>query len=180
MTKPVRDMRRNLRLLARDAGEADSPFRIARFAPLRHADAIAAIEPIEPWASLGYPAGWLETYLTRRDTALYRFALLRENESGDVAPAGYMAVRFPWLVGPFLELLAIAPAHQGSGLGAFAVGRLQQAAHRAERQLWTSVALHNPRAARFYERLGFLPTADVPDLLRPGFTERLLRYDARP
>jgi ribosomal protein S18 acetylase RimI-like enzyme len=41
--------------------------------------------------------------------------------------------------------------------------------------LWLCVSAFNSRAIAFYERQGFQPVADLPDLVTPGFAELLMR-----
>jgi ribosomal protein S18 acetylase RimI-like enzyme len=58
----------------------------------------------------------------------------------------------------FLGLLMLAPGARGGGLGERILGGLE-AALRAEgaSALWLAVLEQNPRARRFWERLGFVP-----------------------
>jgi GNAT superfamily N-acetyltransferase len=119
----------------------------------------------EPWLTLGYAAAPLTTYLDRGDPCLARLTVWVGGER-----AGVVALRYPWLRGPFLELLAIT--RPGQGLGTAVVAWL---ARRSTDNLWTSCTSFNTAARRFYERQGFVEAAVIPDLIKPGFDEVLMR-----
>ncbi|MDA8231825.1 MAG: GNAT family N-acetyltransferase [Magnetospirillum sp.] len=125
---------------------------------------------LDPWQTLGFQADALARYLARGDDALARFVL----ESGG-APAGILAVRSPWLRGPYIELLAVLPGAQGSGLGRRMVEWAAGQAAATSSNLWACVSAFNARARAFYGRVGFIETATLPDLVTAGFDEVLLR-----
>ena len=119
----------------------------------------------DPWRTLGYGAALLTQYLGSGDPSLARFTVWVEDQR-----AGVVALRYPWLRGPFLELLAIT--QPGRGLGTVVVA---WAVERGGGNLWTSVSRFNTEARRFYERQGFAEAAVLPDLIKPGFDEVLMR-----
>lgn len=126
---------------------------------------------MEPWKRLGSSPGGLARYLCRPDGALFRLAI-RVGETG----AGVVCVRYPWLRGPFLEVLAITPPFQGQGVGTAVVGWLcGRGAALGEDNLWVTVSDFNGAARGFYGRLGFVAVASLPGLLRAGRQEILLR-----
>lgn len=129
----------------------------------------AALVHLEPWRTLGSQAAGLRRYLSRPDPALHRFVIAVEQET-----AGVLAVRHPWLLGPFLEMLALLPAFQGQGRGRRLVSWLAAQTWPHHRHLWTTVSTFNRPARLFYQRLGFVPVATLPDLVKPGFDEILL------
>lgn len=145
-----------------------------RLRSLRAPDAVLlalALARMEPWAGLGYTAAAFERYLRKDDTALGRW-VLAEGES----LAGVLCLRRPWLRGPFLELLCLLPGHQGQGLGGLLLAELQERARLSgHANLWTSATDSNEGALRFYRRHGFEEAGVLPDLLRPGVDEILLR-----
>ncbi len=94
----------------------------------------------------------------------------------DGLPAGAMAVRYPWLRGAYLELLALLPDFQNQGVGSALLGWLEQEAlHREARSLWACASSFNEQALRFYARHGFAETAMLRSLVADGFDEVLLR-----
>jgi len=142
------------------------PLRPAECGPL--AEALAAIEP---WLTLGYGAAALARYLERDDPALRRLVIERDGR-----PAGLLALRAPWLRGPYIEMLAVPPEGQGTGLGRAMV---EWAAGQDSGNLWACVSAFNAQARAFYARLGFTEVATLPDLVAPGFDEILVRLRPR-
>jgi GNAT superfamily N-acetyltransferase len=123
----------------------------------------------DPWLRLGYSLEGLQRYLTRPDPALHRFAIAANQTS-----AGVICVRFPWLLGPYLELVAIWPEQQGQGIGERLLAWLAAEA-RPARNLWATVSAFNTKARQFYARQGFHEAGCLPGLVRPEFDEILLR-----
>lgn len=145
---------------------------IGRLAPLdRSAAGLLAerLVAMDPWRRLGYQPDRLQRYLNGDSPALARFRLDCEGEL-----AGVVAVRSPWLHGPYLELLAVLPEHQGRGLGG-AVLRWVEAEAGTSHNLWVAVSSFNAAARSFYARHGFSEIGAVPGLVRDGCDEILLR-----
>lgn len=124
---------------------------------------------MDPWRRLDYQAAALQRYLLADSPALGRYEIGR-----DGVCAGVVAVRSPWLRGPYLELLAVLPGHQGRGIGA-AVLRWLEAEAAPARNVWVVVSTFNDAGRRFYARHGFAEVGVVPGLVREGFDEILLR-----
>lgn len=147
--------------------------------PLRspgEADTIARMLAVqEPWRRLGYGAGALARYLGRDDPGLHRFAVVSESiPVGDV-PAGVVCIRWPWLRGPYLELIGFDPRAQGGGLGRAVIDWMEAEVRGAAANLWAFVSEANIGGRRFYAARGFVEVAPVPDLVAPGHAEILVR-----
>ena len=74
-----------------------------------------------PWSVMRYSADALARFLAAPDGGVSRYLLQIRGEE-----AGAVSVRFPWLKGPYLELLAILPAFQGQGIGSALLGWFEQ------------------------------------------------------
>ena len=133
-----------------------------------------ALAQMEPWASLGYSAKGLADYLCRQDSALHRYGVV----SGGGELSGVIAVRFPWLRGPFLELLVILPSFQRRGFGREVMTWLAHEAASVSKNLWVTVSEFNTAAYTFYQSLGFQETGRLTDLIKEGEVEILLRKGA--
>jgi ribosomal protein S18 acetylase RimI-like enzyme len=107
-------------------------------------------------------------YLQRPDNSLHKFLV-----SASGREAGIVCCRYPWLFGPFLELLALYPKFQGQGFGREILDWLEKPA--AFKNLWTTVSSFNLQALNFYIKFGFVKVGSLPDLVCPGFNEILLR-----
>ncbi|HSV29922.1 MAG TPA: GNAT family N-acetyltransferase [Candidatus Omnitrophota bacterium] len=129
----------------------------------------AQLAAMDPWLTLGFGAEALARYLGRDDPALRRMVLER-----DGLPAGLLALRAPWLRGPYVELLAVLPGHQGGGLGRAMVEWAAAQAAGAH-NLWACVSSFNVAARDFYRKAGFTEVSPLPDLVADGFDEILLR-----
>lgn len=132
----------------------------------------AALAGLEPWLTLGFSAAGLTGYLGRQDPALSRMVAEQ-----DGAVAGILALRAPWLRGPYVELLAVLPHRQGGGIG---TALLDWAAAQSGGNLWACVSGFNTPARAFYAKAGFIEVAPLPDLVADGFDEILLRRRPGP
>lgn len=125
---------------------------------------------MDPWHRLGIGESALSGYLLRPDPALRRYAV---RVGGQLA--GLICVRFPWLRGPFIELLGLGETFQGRGLGTRLLGWAEAEARRESKNLWVSASAFNAGARRFYRRHGFAEVAELEGLVSPGQAEILFR-----
>lgn len=127
---------------------------------------------MNPWFSLGYSAEGLLRYLLRPDPALYRFAIRAE-----AMAQGLVCVRYPWLRGPCLELLAVLAGQQRRGFGREVMSWLQAQCPRTAPNIWTLTSSFNTGARAFYRTHGFTEVVSLPNLLTSGADEILLRKE---
>jgi GNAT superfamily N-acetyltransferase len=166
---------------------SDRPFRADRYAIATARDGRAvtliamsvasaarlgpAVARIGPWAHYQLSAARMTRVLEPAPGDSHRFELLCGGES-----AGAVTLVEPWLLGPYLRILAILPPFQNLGLGACVLDWFEAEARRADaRQTWLCVTGVNTNAQRFYRAHGYDLAATVPDLLRDGDDELLMR-----
>lgn len=126
---------------------------------------------IDPWLRYGFEASSLTAYLTRTEVNAPRFAILMGTKL-----AGAIGIRETWLSGPYLQFLGVLPEFQTRGLGQLALAWFEgNARARRDKNIWVAASEFNVRALHFYESRGFKRAALLDDLLKPGFTEVLLR-----
>ncbi len=129
----------------------------------------------EPWKTLGYTqqdwlrifdplAGGREGFVVEADGQVVGLALLRPK----------------FLLGDYLELLAIAPAAQGNGHGSALLRHLEELVFNRVKNLFVCVSDFNQRARDFYERQGYQVIGPIPDFLVPGHAEILMRKTKGP
>jgi diamine N-acetyltransferase len=135
-----------------------------------HAPLAQALAVMDPWAGLGYGQTALERYLGRDDGALTRWVIQRGEGT-----AGLLALRSPWLRGPYIELFAVLPAHQGLGLGGKVLDWAARSAAEVAPNLWACVSDFNAPARAFYARHGFVEVTGLDGLVSAGNAEILLR-----
>jgi ribosomal protein S18 acetylase RimI-like enzyme len=140
---------------------------------LKNADAGPVAEiltAMDPWRTLAYPLQDLTQYLLRPDPALFRFVVFINSDR-----AGVVCIRYPWLLGAYLELLAVFPGYQRKGIGEKIMRWLQTETFEVSKNVWSLVSEFNASARSFYEKLGFTEVAAFKDLVRQGYNEILLR-----
>lgn len=91
------------------------------------------------------------------------------------AIAGLLCLRYPWLRGVYLEMLAVLPSAQGLGLGACALDYVEREYRDKTRNIWLLVSAFNERARGFYQAKGFTQIGMIKDFLVEGEDEILMR-----
>jgi ribosomal protein S18 acetylase RimI-like enzyme len=133
------------------------------------------IAALEPWRGLGYRADALGRYLARKAHARGVWVVLA---SAKGPPVGIVVVDDGVLLGDFIALLAVRPESSGQGVGRTLVEHVAARTFAARRWLYVSCDGNNAAALRFYRKLGFSRVGRLPDLVREGRTEILLRKPA--
>jgi ribosomal protein S18 acetylase RimI-like enzyme len=135
---------------------------------------------IEPWRSLGYAPAPLGRYLARmaREREVW---LARQEKGGGKrgAPLGIVVVQDGFLLGGFVSLLAVRPEASGRGVGSALMEHVAARIFRARNWLFVSCDAGNPGALAFYRKLGFERVGRLPDLVKTGRVELLLRRRRR-
>jgi len=145
--------------------------RLVPLAPDICAGLAQAIVAMPPWSVMDYPADAMARFLESSGDGASRYLVEVEG-----AEAGAVSIRFPWLKGPYLELLALLPQFQSLGIGASILGWFEQEGSQlGARNLFVCASAFNARALRFYERHGFRPVATLPGLVADDYQEILLR-----
>jgi ribosomal protein S18 acetylase RimI-like enzyme len=149
--------------------------RIARATPAVARAQARWIVGIEPWLGLGYRAAPIGRWLAR--AARSRGVWVVRGVRAGVDVDGIIVVEMPFLLGGFIALLAVRPEVAGRGLGRVLVGeaRRQVFTVAGKRWLYVSADSGNRAALAFYRKLGFTRVGRLPDLIRAGTVELLLR-----
>jgi diamine N-acetyltransferase len=133
------------------------------------------LSSMEPWQTLGYTKSCLQAYLCSLDPSLRRYVLWKAEKI-----IGVVGVRFPWLRGPYLELLAVFPSAQGGGIGRQIIRWMEFECQATSKNIWTVTSEFNENARKFYRKTSFVEVATLPDLVTNGFNEILLRKAINP
>ncbi|CAK0743865.1 N-acetyltransferase domain-containing protein [Gammaproteobacteria bacterium] len=134
---------------------------------------------MDPWRALNYSPTRLSNYLMGTDPCLRcRIIVATDPDNMDKQRvAGLLCVRYPWLFGACLELLAIFPDYQKMGLGTEVLSWLERRVAADARNLWILVSAFNESARSFYRRQGYTEIAKIDDLIQTGCDEILLRKE---
>jgi GNAT superfamily N-acetyltransferase len=125
---------------------------------------------LEPWRTLGYTADGLAGYLDRDDPSLRRFRIV-----AGAANVGIVCIRYPWLRGPYIELIGFAPGGRAQGFGSDVIAWIKDQVRCHGANLWALVSSFNEPARRFYAKHGFIEIAALNELVAPGYDEILVR-----
>ena len=94
-------------------------------------------------------------------------------------PLGVVVATDGFLLGGFIALLAVQPEASGKGVGQLLVAHVEARVFARRRWLFVSCDADNRAALRFYRRQGFARVGRLPDLVRRGAIELLLRKPRR-
>ena len=101
--------------------------------------------------------------------------LLVVEESGAIAGlAWFLATGMFGSLGGYLRLIAVAPGHEGRGLGGVLLDEVERRVALASRRLFLLVSHFNEGARRFYARRGYRESGTLPSLVKEGIDEILL------
>jgi ribosomal protein S18 acetylase RimI-like enzyme len=129
-----------------------------------------AFAAMNPWAAYRSPPGQLAAFFAGPDESCARRAMRINGEL-----AGIVALRSPWLAGPYLQFLGVLPPFQGLGLGSAVLAWIEAEAPPGTRNLWLCVSAINTRARALYERHGYQLAAELPQLSADHMDELLMR-----
>ena len=137
-------------------------------------DDVAAIAErlatLDPWAAMGRPPASFVAYMTRPMAATFRFALRLDGR-----PVGFLALRHPFMRGPYVETIALFPEAQRRGFARRIVEWMGREVAGEATNLWLCVTEWNAPARAAYAAMGFVEIGPIPDVALLGQTEIFLR-----
>ncbi len=165
-------------ILFEESTELFGPYRIARMKSEQVSAAVSIMLTSEPWESYGFTPPTVENFIKGCvDAGMTRAVLFKENEaSGAIREqvVGIVIIQPGFLGGRFLEILAIAEPHRGKGVGAKIIEAICAECPPNIRDLFVLAAKNNLNAVKFYKKLGFVDVGELPGLILPDKTERLI------
>jgi ribosomal protein S18 acetylase RimI-like enzyme len=139
-------------------------------------DALAAgVAAIDPWAANGITVDAMRHRMLRPWPATFRFALRL-----DGCLAGYLALRHPFMRGPYVETIALFAEAQRRGFARRIVDWMGREVEGEAANIWLCVTEWNAAARAAYAAIGFVEVGPIPDLVVPGQTEIFLRKVLAP
>jgi len=128
------------------------------------------LSKIIPWSKIPSAENALHSHFSRDDPALNRFAIYYDDSC-----VGAVSARYPWLKGPYLELLGLIPAAQGKGIGRAILSWFEQEAPPKTHNFWLLCSDFNTPALKFYEAAGYQQITKIENLYTQGFNDILMR-----
>jgi ribosomal protein S18 acetylase RimI-like enzyme len=126
-----------------------------------------------PWHTIGIPAEKIFRDLTNPQREVF------VAESGQ-QPAGVLILHLGGSFDGYIQLIAVFPEFQGRGLGESVMRFAEEKIFQRSKNVFLSVSSFNPRAQKFYERLGYQKTGELVDFLVAGSNEILMRKTRGP
>ena len=160
---------------------ADTGYDCKQFAltspisPMQAVQSGEMLAGMDPWLTLNFSASALARYLTREDPALHRYAIMLEAKL-----AGVIAIRYPWLRGPFIEMLGLTDSYQGQNIGKKLLQWVEMETCTEAKNIWVTASSFNQRALGFYQRQGFQQAGLLEGLICQDHDEILLRKCIEP
>jgi ribosomal-protein-alanine N-acetyltransferase len=143
------------------------------------ASVVRLLAESDPWKRLGYgDTDWKRLFHDQGIPAGQGREGYVAEMSGQIAGIALLRQRF--LLGAYLELLAIAPDVRGRGVGSILLGHVEALVFGQAKNLFVCVSDFNAGARRFYARHGYQEIGPIPDLLITGSSELLLRKTLGP
>ena len=127
----------------------------------------------EPWVTLGLTVEQALQRLTD-PTREVHVAIVEERVVG---------VLILFLAGPlngYIQTIAVHPDWRCRGIGTRMVEWAEERIFRQSPNVFLCVSSFNTHARELYERLGFQRVGELPDFVKVGFSEILMRKTRRP
>ena len=135
----------------------------------------AGVAAIDPWAANRIAAEAMRERMQRPLPATFRFALRLDGRL-----AGYLALRHPFMRGPYVETIALFPEAQRRGYARRVVDWMAREVEGEAANIWLCVTEWNAAARAAYAAMGFVEVGPIPDLVVAGQTEIFLRKVLAP
>lgn len=136
---------------------------------------IALLADQDPWKRLGYKKEEWGRIFAPLPQGRETFVI---DCDGNVA--GVAVLRQKFLMGDYLELLAVADWAKGKGLGGRLLAHLESLVFARAKNLFACVSDFNHDARAFYKKHGFEEIGPMPNFLVAGAAEILLRKSVGP
>lgn len=122
----------------------------------------------EPWVTLELT---FEQALKRLNNPAREILVATRAE----AVVGVMILDRNGVLNGYIQLLAVHPDWRGQGFGAQLIAAAEARIFQQSPNVFLCVSSFNERAQKFYRRLGYQQVGELPDFVKAGHAELLLR-----
>ncbi len=134
---------------------------------------VARLMEFGPWRTVGIPAKKLFKDLTNPQREVF----VAER---DAKITGILILHFGGSFDGYLQLLAVFPEFQNGGLGEKILRFAEEKIFASSKNVFLCVSSFNPRAQKFYDRLGYRKVGELENFLVAGQNEILMRKTRGP
>ncbi len=127
----------------------------------------------EPWITLH--TGYARSLALLSDPKRERYLAQRGGE-----PAGFLVISMQGAFVGYVQLLGVAAAFRGQGIGRALIAYAEQRIFRETPNVFICVSDFNRDAQRFYAKMGYRKVGELPDFVVSGHSEYLLRKTIGP
>jgi [ribosomal protein S18]-alanine N-acetyltransferase len=127
----------------------------------------------EPWVTLGI--GYERSLNLLGNVTRERFLARVAGE-----PAGFLMISMQGAFVGYVQLLGVAPAFRGRGVGKALVEYAERRIFRETPNVFICVSDFNPEAQGFYAKMGYQKVGELTDFIVAGHAEILLRKTIGP
>lgn len=128
----------------------------------------AMMAATDPWITLG--RDYEACLRIVRDDSRERYVAIIDGEV-----AGLTVINLRGALVGYIHVVCVDAKHRGRGIGAALVGFAEQRVFRDFPNLFLCVSSFNTGARRLYERLGFDTIGTIPNYVKDGYDEILMR-----
>ena len=136
-------------------------------------DCTARLMEFGPWRTVGIPAEKLFKDLTNPQREVFVAEL-------DEKIVGVLILHLGGSFDGYLQLLAVFPEFQNRRLGEKIMAFAEEKIFQRSQNVFLCVSDFNPRAQKFYERLGYKKVGELENFLVAGQNEILMRKTRGP
>ena len=127
----------------------------------------------EPWVTLGI--GYERSLSLLGNVTRERFLAKVDGE-----PAGFLMISMQGAFVGYVQLLGVAPAFRGRGVGKALVEYAERRIFRETPNVFICVSDFNQEAQGFYAKMGYRKVGELTDFIIAGHAEILLRKTIGP
>jgi GNAT superfamily N-acetyltransferase len=135
----------------------------------------ARIARLDPWARVGRPPSSFVAYMTRPMAATFRYAVRIDGR-----PVGLLSIRYPFMRGPYIEIIALFEEAQRRGIGRAIIDWMGREVDGEATNIWLCVTDWNAPARAAYAALGFVEIGPIDGVAILGQTEIFMRKVLAP
>ena len=127
----------------------------------------------DPWIKLGFSFQNCRNAFNGEERETY---ILKENDT----IIGFVIIQPKGSFRGYIQTLCVNETHRGKGIGKQILQMAEKMIHAYSPNVFICVSDFNKEALKLYKNEGFIEVGHLPDFIKEGFTEILLRKSIGP